>query len=119
MLKAVRFLVPVLILSLLMSCTASQHAGVTTIGQPPITENNESAWFSYYRDQFDAYEGNVSPVDTQYPRAAHRAHQLAKKDRDSRELNALFATVGIVGLGIACAVVHYFVLNLSIEGTGK
>jgi len=119
MLRAARFLVPILVLTLLMSCTASDHAGVTTVDRPPLTENNESAWFSYYQDQFDASEGKVPPPDAQYPQAAHKAYQLAKQDRDHKEVNAFWGTVGLTGLAITGAVLLYFVLNLSIEGTGK
>ncbi|MFN0158918.1 MAG: hypothetical protein ACKVRP_12710 [Bacteroidota bacterium] len=96
-LKATRFLIPVLIVSLLMSCSASQHAGVTTIKQPPITENNESAWLSYYQDQFDAYKGKVSPPEDQYPKAAHKAYQLAQEDWDSKFGDARLKTILVTG----------------------
>ncbi len=95
--KATRFLVTVLILSLLMSCSASQHAGVTTIKQPLITENDESEWFSYYEDQFDAYKGKVSPPEDQHPQAAHKAYQLAKDDWDSKAGDARLTTILVTG----------------------
>ncbi len=119
MLKETRCVVPILITSLLVSCTASQHAGVATIHQPPLAENNDSTWFSYYQDQFDAYEGKVLPPGDQYPQAAQKAYQQAKKDRESKELNAFWGTVVVTGLGIGVAVVLFSILYLSIHGTGK
>ena len=93
LLKLTRFLIPVLITSLLVSCSASQHAGVTTINEPPLVEDKLSTWLLYYQDQFDANEGNVIPPSNQYPQSAVRAYQRAKMNWDDKVQDAKSKTV--------------------------
>jgi hypothetical protein len=83
-----------------MSCTASQHAGVITIQQPSITESDESAWYDYYADQLDAYKGGVLAPTDQYPKAAHKAHQRAKADWDSKVGDARLRTLLVTGAAV-------------------
>jgi hypothetical protein len=69
---------------MMISCAASQHAGITYIHKPSVTETNESVWLTYWQDQFDAYSGNVIVPDNNYPEAAKQAYQQAKLDWDKK-----------------------------------
>ena len=78
--KINRFIALAVTASILISCSASQHAGVTTIKEPSLSENDQNIWFSYYQDQFDALEGNVMPPGEQYPKSAHQGYEQAKDE---------------------------------------
>lgn len=60
-----------------MSCSASNHIGITTIDEPPISETAISVWAAYYYDQLDAFEGAVAPPDPKYPDAAKKGYTEA------------------------------------------
>ena len=108
LLKFANFLIPVLIASILISCSASRHAGVNTILEPPLAENDQSVWFAYYEDQFDALKGNVIVPTSQYPECAHRGYEQAKNEWNERVKYARGGTtllymgsvVGGVGLAL-------------------
>ena len=79
--QTARFLVPMLIASLmLISCSASEHAGVSYKRRPALTEANESVWFEYWQDQFDAYRGKVIAPPMEYPAVAKSAYDRAAQD---------------------------------------
>jgi len=90
-----------------MSCSASQHAGKTNVSRPSASETNEALWFTYWQDQFDAYEGNVvAPTTPQYPEVAIQAYQQAKAEWNHKADEAATKTkilliVGLGGLGLA------------------
>ena len=104
-LKITRVIVALLVVSMFISCTASQHAGVTTIIEPPLSENNQSAWFLYYQDQFDAFKGNVMSPSNQYPEPAHQGYEQAKDEWNKKVSQAkgkttLLFICGGVGVGV-------------------
>lgn len=109
--KYTRFLIPVLITSLLISCSASQHAGESTIKEPAQTENDENVWFLYYQDQFDTNEGNVDVPSEQYPQCAIDAYRLAKENWQLKVQQANVATITTVvvsvAVSIACVVILF------------
>lgn len=119
LLRLTRFFVTTLFTSLLVSCTASKHAGITTVNEPPITENNESAWFLYYEDQFDAKEGNVAAPSTQYPESAIRAHQRAMTNWKRKVQIAKERTIiAYIGGGVIIGVIIKNILDPPIGNIG-
>ncbi len=70
---------------LLISCSASQHAGITYQTKPPMEETNEAIWLSYWQDQFDAFKGNVvMPSAGEYNQSAVNAYQRSKMEWDEK-----------------------------------
>ena len=86
--KIVRFVSQVLIALTLLSCAASQHAGVANIQRPPLTENNENAWFTYWQDQLDAFEGRVLAPPLEYPAVAKSAYERAVQEWNMKVADA-------------------------------
>ena len=80
------FLSACLILSIMfMSCSASQHAGITYVNKPPMKEANEALWLSYWQDQFDAFKGNVvAPESSEYNQGSINSYQRAKMEWDEK-----------------------------------
>jgi len=105
-----RFLVPMLIASLLlMSCSASEHAGVSYKRRPALTESNETVWFEYWQDQLDANRGKVIAPPMEYPAVAKSAYQRAVQDwnmkADEAETKTYIAYIaGSVGVIVLVAV---------------
>lgn len=62
----------------------SVHPGVTVVAKPPLAEKDEKKWFTYYQDQFDAYEGMVAMPSDEYPEIAKTAYYKAKKEREAK-----------------------------------
>jgi hypothetical protein len=113
LLNLTRFFIPVIITSLLVSCSASQHAGVTTITEPSPLEDNVVIWFQYYQDQFDANEGNVVPPTTQYPQSALRGYQQARMDWDGKIRDAKSETALLyIGAGVTALVVTLSIIKI-------
>ena len=118
-LKLSHFVIPAVISSLLVSCIASQHVGVTTIQQPMFSEENESVWFQYYQDQFDTKEGNVVLPSEGYPQAAVQAYQRARTAWENKVQEAQRKTIALyVIAGIACFGIGYAIYTaiFPIEG---
>jgi hypothetical protein len=106
----VRFLVPVLVVSLLTSCAASDHAGKTYIQRPALTVTDENTWFSYWQDQFDAMEGRVIAPSLDYPKEAHSAYDRAAQEwgmkvSDASTKTTLAWIVGSTAAGVLLYVV--------------
>jgi hypothetical protein len=78
--KFVRVIATILIVSVLVSCSASEHAGVTYKQRPAMTENNENVWFAYWEDQFDAQSGRVVAPPMEYPAVARSAYGRAQQE---------------------------------------
>jgi hypothetical protein len=109
-LKLTRFIVPLIITSLLVSCATSQHAGVTTISEPTFETDNESTGFLYYQDQFDAKEGNVVLPPDQYPQASIRPYQRARVDWDQKKQQAKVKTIAAyTGISVSTAIFFYLI----------
>ena len=115
--RLTRLLIPVLIASLLVSCSASQHARVTTINEPPLAEDNETSWSLYYQYQFDANEGKVMPPSVQYPLSAVRAYQREKVNWDNKVQEAkqknLIAYIGAGMAGVVGVILIYLIFKSS------
>lgn len=87
----------------LISCTASQHAGILMVRQPDATETDEAKWFAYYEDQFDGNGGGVEPPGPDAPEPARRGYERAKRDWEAKDANATLKTLLIsipIGIGI-------------------
>jgi len=108
-----RILVPVLIASLLSACSASEHAGKTTIQQPVMAETNENTWFSYWEDQFDALEGRVIAPSLDYPKEAKSAYARAQQEWSMKESDASSKTTLVWIVGCSAAGVLFYVVALS------
>lgn len=65
-------------------------------------------WFSYWEDQFDAYEGNVIAPGSEYPEVARQQYQRAKTDWDKKvevaNTKSQLAAYG-VGFGISMLII--------------
>ena len=83
-LKITRAITALLVVSTFISCTASQHAGITNVKEPPLSESNQSVWFLYYQDQFDAFKGNVLSPSDEYPQSAHQGYEQAKDEWNNK-----------------------------------
>ena len=83
---------------------------MTTVKEPQLSENNQSTWFLYYQDQFDAFKGNVTPPSYQYPEPAHLGYEQAK-DQWNKKVNqakgktTLLYICGTVGVGVGVLLV--------------
>lgn len=95
------------------SCAASQHAGITYVQKPLMTETNEGIWLSYWQDQFDAYSGNVIVPDASYPDAAKQAFQRSKLEWDGKAATAA-ANTNLILYGSGLGVV--LILTLAVAG---
>ena len=81
---------------------------MTSVDLPLASEENESAWFLYYQDQFDAHMGSVASPSDQYPQVASRAYERAKVDWNQKVLSAKRRTdIGYVALGVVDVIVIY------------
>ncbi len=118
--KLTPFLIPVLVATLLLSCSAAQHAGIVTVSEPPFSEDNESRWFSYYEDQFDAKEGNVEAPPAKYPAARH-AYIRAKEEWDAKVQKATTKTAVVCLCGMGVFLIVYagaIIVSHSLSHTG-
>lgn len=79
-----RVLLSVFVFTLFVSCSASNHAGITYVKEPPENTSDEQTWFSYYQDQFDAFEGNVLSPPENYPKVARQAYQRASLEWEEK-----------------------------------
>lgn len=109
-LKSVRFIAPILIASILASCSASQHAGVANKQRPLLTETNEQVWFEYWADQFDANRGKVIAPPLEYPLVAKSAYGRAAQDWQMKVNEAATQTYiawvsGVLGVSILLYVI--------------
>lgn len=101
----------IIIVSMLMSCTASTHLGVVTVEKPPMTEMNLERWFLYYQDQFDAFKGKVQMPTDAFPPQALKGYEKAEKEWNEKVSNAhLKNTFG----GIVVILIIYSVLDFNI-----
>jgi len=112
-LNVTRITVALVVTSLFISCTASQHAGLINVKEPPLSENDQSAWFLYYQDQFDALKGTVMPPGDQYPEPAHQGYKQAKdewnkKVSQAKGRSALLYICGGIGFGVGVLYVLSF-----------
>jgi hypothetical protein len=108
MISSKKYLVLFLICSLLISCSASRHAGITYVNRPLLSEQDENKWFIFYQDKFDANKGDVLPPTEQYPKSAHDGYKRAKVDWDVKVQKAntstiIFVTVAATFLVIVAA----------------
>lgn len=106
-----KILIPILICSVLISCSASRHAGITHVKQPLLSEEDENKWFAYYQDRFDANKGEVVLPTAQYPKSAHEGYKRAEEDWNRKVQKAntatgIFLAVTIIFLG-AVAVIEF------------
>ena len=109
-----RLLVPVLVPALLLSCSALQQAGRKGVDEPPITEQSESLWFSYYQAQFEAnggYEGYTVPPSDQYPEAARQGYERAKVSWDEKVDHDKTELIIVAGLTVVILTVLIIVLS--------
>lgn len=93
MISLKKSLVLLLICSLLISCSASRHAGISYIRQPLLSEQDENKWFIFYQDRFDAEKGDVLPPTERYPKSAYDGYNRAKDDWDIKVQKANTASV--------------------------
>jgi len=93
LLPSVRFGMTVLAAFLLVSCTASRHAGVASIQRPALTETDENTWFTYWQDQLDAFEGRVLAPPLEYPAVAKSAYQRAVQEWNMKVADAQTNTI--------------------------
>jgi hypothetical protein len=102
-------LIPMLVASLLlMSCSASEHASVSYKHRPPLTETNETTWFSYWEDQLDANRGRVISPPMEYPPVAHSAYERAVQDWNMKANEAQTKTyIAWTAAGIGATVLLY------------
>jgi hypothetical protein len=107
------FLIPILIGSLLlMSCSASQHAGVSYKRRPALTETNETVWFEYWQDQFDANRGKVIAPPMDYPPVAKSAYDRAAQDwnlkaKEAENQTTIAWVAGSVGVTVLLLVLLF------------
>jgi hypothetical protein len=117
---------------LMESCSASAHLGKATISKPDENEKNEQVWFTYYRDQMDAYAGNsVRPageiqVEQGYPLqagnynpAAVEGYQQAQLDWAVKKKKADRGTALGLGCGIMAVSVLPFLLFIPMIRSAK
>ena len=107
-----RIIVPLLVSAMLISCSASQHAGKLHKKRPPMNETNENVWYEYWQDQFDARKGKVIPPSSKFPEVARNAFILAHEDRKEKEqtasLNTIFTVMGsILAVAILISLLNY------------
>jgi hypothetical protein len=94
----------------------SKHPGTTSVQKPAITESDEGKWFSYYQDQFDCYEGQVSLPSE--PEEAKKGYFLAKKEWDEAVRNAHLKSIPKGALAytgmVALAVVSMLAISVGL-----
>ena len=111
--ETTRFLAPMLIASLLlMSCTASEHAGISYKHRPALTETNETIWFEYWQDQFDANRGKVIAPPMEYPPVAKSAYDRAAQDwnlkaKEAENQTTIAWVAGSVGVTVLLLVLLF------------
>ena len=108
-LTSTRILVTLLVAASLTSCSASQHAGVANIQEPPLTDSDESHWFLYYQDQLDALSGNVLAPDSRYPNSARTGYGRAKDEWNKQADHARGRTMLVYisgGLVVGAATIY-------------
>lgn len=88
LLKLAKISTTIFLVTLFMSCSAASHVGQTFVNEPSINESNEQTWFTYYQDQFDAFEGNVLSPQDNYPKVARQAYQRASLDWNNKVSSA-------------------------------
>lgn len=103
-----KYLVLFLICSLLISCSASRHAGISYVRQPLLSEQDENKWFIFYQDRFDAEKGDVLPPTERYTKSAYDGYNRAKDDWDVKVQKAntsttVFITVAATFIVIVAA----------------
>jgi hypothetical protein len=114
--KIMYFIVLLIFTSCLVSCSASRHAGVTTIKEPSLSEGNETIWLRYYDDQFDANEGNVLFPSSLHPQCAVDSYKSAKKNWDKKVIEAKRKEkLAYAGATIAGTVFIYAIINVILE----
>ena len=112
--KLIRVISPLLVMSiLLMSCSASQHAGKTYKKRPAVTEINGDVWYEYWQDQLDAREGKVIAPGSDSPEVARNAYDLALSDREKKEQTATLNTILSVIGGITAFTILIAVISVS------
>ena len=106
------FLVPLLVVSILiMSCSASEHAGVSYKRRPTLTEANETVWFEYWQDQLDANRGKVIAPPLEYPAVAKSAYERAVQDWNMKVNEAQTQTnIAWVVAGLGASVLLYVLI---------
>ena len=88
--------------SLLSSCSASNHAGEVLVDEPSMNETNAEKWLAYWRDQLDAFKGDVNrPTAEKYPAIAIETYHEAREEYRRKEKDAqISSTLVAVGFGI-------------------
>lgn len=117
--KLIRIVAPILIISLLlMSCSASEHAGVSYKKRPALTETDEQVWLEYWQDQFDARRGKVITPPMEYPAVAHNAYQRAAQDWNLKEQEARTQTyIAWIAGSAGVLIILYIIIAASTPDT--
>ena len=114
-----RIITPILICSLIISCSASTHYGVTTVAEPPKQESDVNKWFLYYQDQFDATSGKVSSPSEEYPIQAKEGYQKALENWKTKVKDkSSISTPIVVGLVIISIYLIAKLLKPSMNSNG-
>ena len=104
----------------LIGCSASSHMGIVTIKQPDkIACRDVNTWAAYYKDQFDAYKGNVIAPDDSYAPEAQQGYQLGALDWQNKVSKA--STNSYIAAGAAtCGLLGILaILDALISGDGN
>jgi len=88
LLRLKKFILSFFLLLFFTSCSASNHAGVTYVDEPQLDVVDEQTWFTYYQDQFDAFEGSVLSPPENYPMVARQAYQRASVEWNDKVSSA-------------------------------
>jgi hypothetical protein len=112
-----RSLIPLLVSSiLLISCSASEHAGVAYKQTPALTEKDENVWFEYYQDQLDAHRGKVISPPMNYPPVAKSAYNRAAQEWNLKVQEAQTQTyIAWIAGSVAVTVILYVVAFASVS----
>ena len=96
---------------LFVSCSPSLHFGKTSVEKPLMTETDASKWQRYYEDQLDAYGGNATAPEANYPEASKEGFKMAKTNWDEKvkkaKTNTALTWIGSVGAGVLLTLIIY------------
>jgi hypothetical protein len=108
-----KYFIPILVCSLLISCSASRHAGITNVKQPLFSEPNENKWFIFYQDRFDAFNGNVLAPTEQYPQSALDGYKRAKEEWEMKVQKMNNFTMAFIVVGASLFLIVELVVSFN------
>jgi len=112
-----KVLIPILITSILTSCSASTHLGRTSIKEPSLDDMDSQKWFLYYQDQFDGLDGNVTLPTERHSTVAREAYQKAHEGWQQRveHIHKDNLVLILMGGAVVAGIIIGFV-NMSFSG---